>query len=97
MKGIDFTQLQKETLDMTLKNGVTIHVLPPTVKACGEMQTISVNDMKSVSRVLSNILSHNQECYNVPSEHIETYDTQEIMLLAELIQEFVISIKNQKH
>ena len=97
MKGIDFTQLQKETLETKLKNGVTIHVLPPSVKACGKMQSVNINDFNGISRVLSEILSHNQECYDVSKEEIETYDTQELMLLAQSILEFVSFIKDQKH
>lgn len=97
MKGIDFTQLQKETLETTLKNGIKIHVLPPNVKACGKMQNMNTNDFNGISRVLSEILSHNQECYDVSKEDIETYDTQELMMLAQSILEFVSFIQNQKH
>ena len=69
MKGIDFTQLNKETLEMTLRRGITIHILPPTLEMVGDLQSCG-EDIDSIKRALSKILSHNRELIKITEEGI---------------------------
>lgn len=96
MKGIDFTQINKKYLEIKLRTGIVIHILPPSVAMCGELQTIG-KDIDSVTNVLSRIMSHNKQFIKVTKEDIAEYDIEDIFLLVTAIQEFVTEIANEKH
>ena len=96
MKCIDFTQINKKYLEIKLRTGIIIHILPPSITMCGEFQTVG-NDLESVMNVLSRIMSHNKEFIKISKEEIAEYDIEDILLLANSIQEFITEIANEKH
>ena len=96
MKGIDFTQLHKETLEITMRTGITIHILPPTLEMVGDLQSCG-EDLGSIKRALSKILSHNKELIKITEEEISTYDFEDLTLLANSVRGFVLEITSKKH
>ncbi len=96
MKGIDFTALNKQTLDMVLKNGTRINVLPPTVKQCSDLQKVG-NDIESLSACLSDILSHNEKKIPVRAKELQEYDLEELVLIFTSLSDFIQEVANQKH